>query len=129
MTISHYRAERDSERGRRITIDLSRTQVVLGIVLALIAIAGSAATGVLATAHAVVPPIAIEAIKPALDRLAAEDLRNDQAIAKVERDGAVRDADNMQAMRQQMAELQTQLRETSRVMSEFLLSFARSNRR
>lgn len=130
MTISHYTEHHDAQHGRnRMTFDLSRAQVWLGVISALVLIAGSAATGVLATAHAVVPPIATAAVQPAIDRLAITDARLEAAIGKVERDGAARDAENMQALRQQMADLQTQLRETARVTSDLLLQLARERRR
>ena len=130
MPISHYTEHRDATHGRnRVVIDISRARAWLGAVAALVAIAGSAATGVLATAHAVVPPIAAAAVRPDIDRLAVVDARLEATIVKVERDGAARDAENMQALRQQMADLQTQLRETARVTSDLLLQLARERRR
>lgn len=130
MTISHYTEHRDGVHGRnRVVIDISRARAWLGAVAALVAIAGSAATGVLATAHAVVPPIATAAVRPEIDRLAVVDSRLEAMISKVERDGAARDAENMQALRQQMTDLQTQLRETTRVTSDLLLQLARERRR
>ncbi len=130
MTISHYTEHHDAAHGRnRVTFDLTRVQLWLAVISALILIAASAASGVLATAHVVVPPIAMEAIRPALERLAAEDARDAAAIAKVEHDGTVRDAENVQALRQSMGELQAQLRETARVTNELLLQLARDRRR
>lgn len=130
MTISHYTEHRDSEHGRnRVTFDLSRAQVVLSLLGLLGGMAVSAATGVLATAHAVVPPIAASAMRPDLDRLAAADARLEATITKVERDGTQRDEQNTTALRQQMSDLQAQLRETARVTSDLLLQLARERRR
>ena len=130
MTISHYTAHSDATHGRNhVTIDLSRAQVWLGVIGALILIAASAASGVMATAHVVVPPIAVAAVQPAIDRLAAADARLETNAMKIEREGMQRDVDNTAALRQQMADLQTQLRETARVTSDLLLQLARERRR
>jgi uncharacterized lipoprotein YajG len=121
MTISTYRDERNASTQHRIVLDISRAQVWAYTLAALAAFFTSAAAGVMATAHQVVPPIAQATLKPDLDRLVAADARLDAAIAKVERDDAVRAADNTRALREQMSELQQQLRETSRVTNELLL--------
>ncbi len=130
MTISHYTEHRDAQHGRnRVTFDVSRARLWLVSIAALLAIAGSAATGVLATAHAIVPPIAQAAVRPDIERLVSVDARLEATIGKVEKDGIQRDAENMQALRQQMTDLQTQLRETARVTSDLLLQLARDRRR
>ena len=129
MTVSTYRDDRGSGRQQRVVLDVARARIWVAFGLAVLAFFGSAASGVLATANHVVPPIALASLKPALDQLVAADLRLETKIDKVERDGAVRDEANVQALRQQMAELQTQLRETSRVTNELLLQLARSGRR
>jgi uncharacterized lipoprotein YajG len=128
MTISTFREHHDDVHGRgHVLFELSRVQVWLSVLGLLGGFAVSAATGVVATAHVVVPPIAQVSIKPDLDRLAATDARLEASIAKVERDDTVRAADNTRALREQMSELQQQLRETERVTNELLLQLA--NRR
>jgi uncharacterized lipoprotein YajG len=110
-------------------IDLERAHVFLGVCGLLLGFFASAASGVLATANHVVPPIAQIALKPTVDRLEAADIRLEATIAKVERDGEVRDQQNMADLREQMRSLEGQLREASRVTSEFLLQMARERQR
>jgi uncharacterized lipoprotein YajG len=130
MTISTFREHHDDIHGRgRVLFELSRVQVWLSVLGLLGGFVVSAATGVVATAHVVVPPIAQMSLKPELDRLVATDIRLEASIAKVERDDAARTADNTRALREQMDELQQQLRETSRVTNELLLQLAQERRR
>ena len=130
MKVSPYHEERDMGQGpKRIVIDLARAHVIFAMIALLLGFFTSAASGVLATANHVVPPIAQQALQPAVARLEAADIRLEASIAKVERDGEVRDQQNMSDLKDQMRALQEQLRESTRVTSEFLLQMARERQR
>ena len=129
MTVQTYKEHHDNVHGRRrVLFDVARWQVWLSVLGLLGGMVVSAAAGVLATAHAVVPPIAAEALRPELDRLAITDARIEASINKVERDGQNRDSENMQALRQQMADLQTQLHQATEAMTALLLKLAKGPR-
>jgi hypothetical protein len=72
---------------------MSRAQVWLSVIGLLGGFMVSAATGVIATAHIVVPPIAYATVRSDLDRLALADARLEGTLTKVERDGVVRDSE------------------------------------
>ncbi len=125
MTISTFTEHKDDVHGRgHVLFDMSRAQVWLSVIGLLGGFMVSAATGVIATAHIVVPPIAYATVRSDLDRLALADARLEGTLTKVERDGIVRDSENMTALRQQMTDLQGQLRETARVTNQLLLQLA-----
>jgi hypothetical protein len=125
MTISTFNEHNDNVHGKgHVLFDMSRMQVWLSIIGLLGGFAISAATGVLATARLVVPPLAIATLRPDLDRLALADAKLEAKITTVQGDVYARESENTTVLRQQMADLQGQLRESSRVTNELLLKLA-----
>ena len=126
MTISSFQDDRSgAHRGaRRTIIEMSRANLWLSILGLLGGFAVSAATGVIATAHIVVPPIVTETMRGEVDRLAATDARLEKAIENVDRTAASARQENSVLIRSQMSDLQDQLRESTRVTHELLLQLS-----
>lgn len=116
--IAKYSAERDSGKHEaRVLIDVRSLHIWFSVVATILGIFISAAGGLWAAAHKVVPPIALEAVKPELEKIREEHKEMRSELQRA-------DQTNLQEVRQEMRDLRQSLENADGTMKQLLLQLA-----
>jgi len=117
--VARYTAQCEGGRPEsRLVFDIKIVWVVFSAVALLVGMFLSAATGVYATAHKIVPPIAQETVQPFIDKLALEH-------NQLRREMQHSDEQNLGAVRSDIVQLREDLRETRKVVADLQTALIR----